>query len=95
MVQGYNSTNKQRASQGTNLFRREVPNSSQGSHLGDQFLQGPQIDPLISQIGKRVDAILERVSQLKRNGNSSEHKVITDPMGVSSPLKNITAFPDT
>lgn len=76
MVQGFNSANKWRASQGTDLFLRKVLDSSQGSCLGDQLLQGSQIDPLISQIGKRVDAILERVSQLKRNGNSSDHSII-------------------
>ena len=51
MVQSFNLADKWRAFQGTDLFRREVPTSSQGSRLGDQLLQGPQIDPLISQIG--------------------------------------------
>ena len=54
MVQGFNSADKWRASQGIDLFRREVLDSSQGSRLGDQLLRGPQIDPLISQIGSLV-----------------------------------------
>ena len=40
-IQGFNSANKWRASQGTNFFHI-VPNKSQGSHLGDQLPGGPQ-----------------------------------------------------
>ena len=53
-IQGFNSAKKWRASQATNFFHG-VPNKSQGSHLGDQLPRGPQIDPLISQLVKRVD----------------------------------------
>ena len=56
--------------------------------------RGPRIDPLIFQIGKRVDAILEKVSQSKRNGDPNEYKVIADQMGVSPSLKNIIASRD-
>ncbi|GLJ55690.1 hypothetical protein SUGI_1196270 [Cryptomeria japonica] len=87
IVQGFSSADKWRASHDIDLFHTEVPVSSQGSQK-DQLTGGPRIDPLISQIDKRVDAILERVSQLQRNGNP-EYKVIADPMGASPSLTNI------
>ena len=40
IIQSFNSTNKWRASQGTNFFHG-VPNKSQGSHLGDQLPGDP------------------------------------------------------
>ena len=43
-IQGFNSANKWRASQATDLFHG-VPNKSQGSHLGDQLPRGPRILP--------------------------------------------------
>ena len=93
IIQGFNSANKWRTSQATNLFHG-VPNKSQGSHLGNQLLGGPQTDTLISQIGKKVDEILEKISQSKRNGDPNEYKVITDQMCVSPSLTNIIASRD-
>ena len=92
-IQGFNLANKWRAFQAIDFFHG-VPNKSQGSHLGDQLLGGPRIDLLISQISKRVDAILEKVSQSKRNGDPNEYKVIADQMGASPSLRNIISSRD-
>ena len=92
-IQGFNSANKWRASQAIDFFHG-VPNKSQGSHLGDKLPRGPRIDPLICKSRKRVDVILEKISQSKRNGDPNEYKVIANQMGVSPSLKNIIGSRD-
>eukprot|EP01018_Ginkgo_biloba_P012371 Gb_05671 [translate_table: standard] len=97
--------NKCKVSRKPELSPKDVPNAflipeesaGQEPHLTQQIIGKQGIDPLISEINKMADAILERVSLMtpKRIGSvkSLKHAVSADGMSGRSPLiKNTGSF---